>query len=151
MEPTGSELVARTKAGVRELREFVAALADDDLQRVVPGGWTIGAQLAHLAFWDRWVDTRWRLFERTGAFDDLPDSIGDLVNETAEPLWLVMPGALARELALGSAERVSRTIEALDATAIDSALMTGRPAMLDRTRHWHPHLIDIRSALTPSP
>ncbi len=90
------------------------------------------------------------MFERAGAFDDLPDDITDLINETAEPLWLTVPGALARELALVSAERISRRIQALDSQAIDAALKTGRPTMLDRTRHWHPHLTEIRSALSPS-
>jgi hypothetical protein len=40
------------------------------------------------------------MFERASAFDDLPDNIADLVNETAESLWLAVPGAPARELAM---------------------------------------------------
>lgn len=77
MKP-GPELIVRTHAGARELHEFVAALSDSDLRTVTSGGWTVSAHLAHLACWDRWVDTRWRMFERAGVFDDLPDTIADL-------------------------------------------------------------------------
>ena len=41
----------------REARDRILALtanlSEADLSRPLDGGWTIGAELAHLAFWDR--------------------------------------------------------------------------------------------------
>jgi len=67
------------------------------------------------------------------------------VNDAAESLWPGVPGALARELSIASVELVTRRIETLDPEAIDAACKTARPAMLDRTRHWH--RIQPKSAL----
>jgi hypothetical protein len=33
------------------LRQFVSTCSDADLQQAMPDGWTVGAVLAHLAFW----------------------------------------------------------------------------------------------------
>ena len=41
------------------LSEIVQRLTADDHAREVMPGWTIGALLGHLAFWDRLVIERW--------------------------------------------------------------------------------------------
>ena len=150
MDAQGAELVERTGAGIERLRASLAVLSEGDLRRTVHGGWTVAAVVAHLAFWDGWVETRWRMFAQAGSFDDLPDTIADLVNSAAEPVWLAVPGGAARDLALAAADRVHGAIRGLDARAVAAAISTNRPAMLDRTRHWDAHVAEIRQSLASS-
>ena len=59
--------IARNDAERARLRALVARLSDADLARPMPGGWTVAAVLAHLAFWDQRIMVlleRWeQLFE----------------------------------------------------------------------------------------
>ena len=41
-----------TDAERERLRSLVARLSDKELSRPMPGGWTVSAVLAHIAFWD---------------------------------------------------------------------------------------------------
>ena len=54
--------VTENAAELRRLRALVDRLSDADLARPTPGGWTVAASLAHVAFWDQrvlfWLD-RW--------------------------------------------------------------------------------------------
>ena len=52
--------IAENAAEFRRLRALVERLSDADLARPTPGGWTVSASLAHVAFWDQrilfWLD-----------------------------------------------------------------------------------------------
>ena len=148
MEPNEPTLQAKTKGGAADLRSFLSELEEADLTAVVTGGWTVSAVLAHLAFWDRWVVERWDSFQRTGSLDDLPDTIVELINAAAEPLWLALPPATARVFAVTASESVNETIQALGPAAVHMALETGRLHMLDRTRHWNAHMTEVQHSLT---
>ncbi len=138
-----TELVDATKRGLRRMETVVTSLADEALGRALENGWTVAATLAHLAFWDRWVEARWTRFARTGAFDDLPDDVADLVNEAAMAGWHAVPAREAVRLCADAAASVTRTIERLSPRHVDAAVQTGRLFMIDRTRHWCPHLDEI--------
>lgn len=131
---------ARNRADRERLRALGARLRAEDWCRPLANGWTPAAVLGHLAFWDRFVLARWRLFEREGALATLPDEHLDLTNEAALPLWLALSGAQAAVLALAAAEEVDLAIEALPPSAVELALATGRPAMVDRSLHRREHL-----------
>ena len=147
MDPDGSTLRANTNSGVAELQVFLDELEESDLMNVVAAGWTVSAVLAHLAFWDRWVENRWRLFESVGVRDDLPDNLVDLINATAESQWLALSPSSARELAVSAAKSVNKTIQGLDPKAVIMALNTNRLHMLDRSRHWEAHMTEVRRSL----
>lgn len=55
----------RNDAARTRLRDLVARLGDDGLARPLADGWTVGAMLAHLAFWDRIVLARWQRRSRS--------------------------------------------------------------------------------------
>lgn len=129
------------------LRALVVRLDDEDLTRPLDGGWTVAAALAHLAFWDRWVVARWERYDRDGAIETLPDGVLDLANAAGLPQWLALAPRRAAELALAAAEEGDRRIAALVPAAVEHALTTGRPAMLDRALHRDPHLDDIERCL----
>ena len=138
-----SELVEATTLGLSRVQAFVTALTAESLCRVFGNGWTVAATLAHLAFWDRWVEARWNHFARTGSFHDLPDDVTDWINEAAMREWLALSTPETVRLCLDAATRVTHRIERLSPQHIAAAVATGRLAMVDRTLHWYPHLDEI--------
>jgi hypothetical protein len=141
-----SALVDATVNGLGRVEALVRPLREDSLRQVLDSGWTIAATLAHLAFWDRWVEARWSHFVRTGAFHDLPDDITDLVNEAAKAEWHAVPPPETVGLCLDAAASVTRTIQRLSPGHILAAVETGRLALVDRTVHWYPHVDEISAA-----
>ena len=120
---------------------------DDAMQVRTGSGWTVAATLAHLAFYDDWVAARWRRRLAEGRFQDLPDDITDLANSAAERGWHVVPGLLAMQIAREAATAVVGLLEELPRAALEDAVATDRPAMIDRSVHWDPHLEEIQRAL----
>ena len=141
-----SELVKATTHGLRRMRALITSLSADSLYRVLANGWTVAGTLAHLAFWDHWVEARWNHFSRTNSFHDLPDDLPDLINEAATAQWHALPPRETVRLCLDAAVSVTRRIECLSSQHIGAAVETGRLAMVDRTLHWYPHLDKINRA-----
>ena len=134
---------ARLEAGLDALEVF----GDDAMQVRTGSGWTVAATLAHLAFYDDWVAARWRRRLVEGRFQDLPDDITDLANAAGERGWHVVPGPLAMKIALEAATALAGLLEELPLAALEDAVGTDRPAMIDRSVHWDPHLEEIQRAL----
>ena len=139
--------IAGTSALLR-LRNVVGGLSSDDLARTIPSnGWTVATTLAHIAFWDLWVITRWEDFERRGSFEEIPSAVLDFVNTAAADQWAALPPEFARREVIDVAQRVVGRIESLSEEAIRAAVESGRIAMADRTLHWNPHLDEIEAVL----
>lgn len=130
----------RNREARARLLDVIARFRADDWRRPLEDGWTPAALLGHLAFWDHFVLARWRQFERLGRFVELPDEQLELTNGAALPLWLALSGAQAAELATAAAAAADRAIEALPSQAVDAALATNRPTMVDRSLHRREHL-----------
>jgi hypothetical protein len=141
------ELVERTHIAYRQLSDVVGKLSEADLTRKLDDVRTVSATLAHIAFWDSWIDTRWARFEQLGAFDDLPDVIAELINAAGLPTWLVIPPIVARELCLSAAASVDAKLHTLSPDAMARAIATSRPQFLDRARHWNEHLLELGALL----
>jgi hypothetical protein len=134
------------------LAEIVQRLTADDHAREVMPGWTIGALLGHLAFWDRLVIERW-----TGAIADgatvpvsLSDVLTDLINGASLSQWLAMPGPLAGREAVAAAEAVDAYVEGLEEARVAAAEEAGLARLIDRSRHRVEHLDAIEAALGDS-
>jgi len=140
-------LLAATHASLHEYVALAGSLDTERLSARTASGWTVAATLAHLAFYDDWVGERWRRRLRDGAFQDLPDDMTDLVNAAGARAWDAVDPERARTAALEAARAVADAIESLPVEALNDAVATGRPAMIDRSRHWDPHLREIRAAL----
>ena len=131
------------------LEEIVQRLTSDDHSREVMPGWTIGAMLAHLAFWDRLVIERWTRAIADG--DTIPVSLSevltDLINAASLAQWLAMPGPLAGREAVAAAEAVDGYVEGLEEARIAAAETAGLGRLIDRSRHRTEHLDAIEAAL----
>lgn len=131
------------------LVEIVGRLTAEDLAREAMPGWTIGALLAHLAFWDRLVIERWT---RAIADDatipvNLSEVLTDLINGASLAQWRAMPGPLAGREAVAAAEAVDAYVEGLEEARIAAAEGAGLGRLVDRSRHRAEHLDMIESAL----
>ena len=105
----------------------------------------IASTLAHLAFWDRFVEARWLLAKRLGLSvpPEIDDAHTDLVNDAAFPLWrLIAFGAAARD-ALDTAARLDGLIEGVDPEVAGRLIESGRPRLVDRSAHRDEHLADL--------
>jgi uncharacterized damage-inducible protein DinB len=139
--------VAENAAELRRLRNLVERLSDTDLARPTPGGWTVAASLAHVAFWDQrvlfWLD-RWEQGEAPRA---LVDADADWINDAGKPLLLALPPRTAARLTVEVAERVDRRLAALPDERVTANQAAGEPILLVRARHRKEHLDEIERIL----
>jgi hypothetical protein len=151
--PVDRAYLERNEASRARLRAVVGRVTRADLARPTSpsreGSWTIGQTLGHLAFWDRFLASRWSAAQATGPGHQpiyLPDELADLVNAGLERfLASVADGSGVGLLAevLVAAEAVDALISSLPAEAPVAAVLTDRPALLDRSIHRMAHLDDI--------
>ncbi len=131
------------------LAQVVGRLTSDDHAREAMPGWTIGALLAHLAFWDRLVVERWTEAIADGATIpvSLSDGLADLINGASLAQWTAMPGPLAAREAVAAAEAVDACVEGLEEARAVAAQAAGLGGLIDRSRHRVEHLDAIEAAL----
>ena len=132
------------------LRALVARLSDADLARPMPGGWTVAAVLAHLAFWDQRVVTLLETWERAGVAAvpaPIDERSVDWVNDAAKPMFLALAPRRAAEIAVAVAEAADRRVEGLPDAFAAANRAAGSPIMLTRATHRREHLDEIEHAL----
>ncbi len=139
--------IERNRASRQRLHDVLDRVTEEMMGRKLANGWSVGATLAHIAFWDRWVVARWDQYDRDGEIMALPDGTDDLGNSAGIVEWQMLTPAQVSELVRSSADAIDRRIAALSPAAIAHAVETGRPAMLDRSLHRDPHLDEIDELL----
>ena len=131
------------------LRALVARLSDADLVRPMPGGWTVAAVLAHLAFWDQRILVLLERWEQSPSA--VPPAINgadvDWVNDAAKPHFLAMAPRRAAELAVTIAEAVDAKVAALPDELLARNEAAGSPLLMTRATHREEHLGEIERAL----
>lgn len=130
------------------LQRLLAQLRDDQMNQQLGDGWTVGASLAHAAFWDAWarqVFERWLRGEGVPAPADVT-----IVNGACDPLLRALSPGAVRRLASEVAEAVDRLVESLDAdqAAEMNAAMT--EVSVFRSLHRAEHLDAIEQELNLS-
>jgi len=140
--------VARNDAARSRLARLLDGLTEEDLGRAVDG-WSVATNLAHLAFWDRFLLVRWE--EAAASGRALPLDVGvplyDLINEALAPQWARMDLASIRDLAMGAAASIDAHVAALPDTALAAVEAAGLGRMVDRSLHRAGHLDEIDAAL----
>jgi sulfite reductase beta subunit-like hemoprotein len=144
MSDANSERNARSR---QRLRELVARLDDETLRRQTDAEWTIGAILAHMAFWDESCVVRWQQFDRSGDFPSLSREIVDLMNEATLPTWRALPASVVRDLVVQAAEAADARTEQLSPEALAFVMANDRMFILERWEHREEHLNEIERFL----
>ncbi len=135
------------------LRALVERLSDGDLARPLDAGWTVGAVLAHLAFWDQRALILIERWEKEGARTP-PPSISekdvDWINDSAKALCLALAPRAAARLAVTTAEAIDRRVESLSSELVAANTAAGSPLNLLRAEHRREHLDEIEHAFGQS-
>lgn len=137
--------VGRNTASRERLQTLVGRLRDADFGRNAGGDWTIGALLAHVAFWDRYVTARLGRWEKQGFESTTLDP--DPINDSALPGWRAIPGRAATAEALAAAEECDARTAGVADDLVAAILAAGRLRVLDRSIHRGEHLDQIEHAL----
>lgn len=136
----------RNRASRERLARLIARLEDSDV--ALPDGWTAGALLAHLAFWDRFAAARLTRYVRDHQPMPLFDTgFFDLVNAGGLPQWRATSLVAAAADATASAAAGDQLIERLSADDAAAIGAQGILGALDRSRHRNGHLDQLERAL----
>ena len=134
-------------------RERVLALVseatDAQMAARLDGDWTIAAELAHLAFWDRVHTARLRRALEAGG--DLPAPLGpevtDAINDSALHGWRSIPAQAAIQLFAEASSEVDTFLASLAPDVVERVMAAGLPRHIERHRHRTDHGAAIESAL----
>jgi len=149
--------LAANETSRSRLEALVAGLTPADLTRPVspaePAGWTVGQTLGHMAFWDRFLATRWRAAQAIGpgrAPAGMPPGLADLINGGLEPALAALSagnGAGLLSEVISAARDVDGLIASLPPQAPIASVLAERPTLLDRSKHRAEHVGQIEDGL----
>lgn len=136
----------RNRASRDHLAAVIARLDGRSLD--LPGGWTMAALLAHLAFWDRFGAARLEKYVRDREPMEFgSDALTEFINAAGLAQWTATPLATAADLATNAAAAIDRLIEGLPSDVLEQIRAMKRPRLLDRSLHRKEHLDAIERAL----
>jgi uncharacterized damage-inducible protein DinB len=136
--------IGDNQASRERLWGLIARLGDDDFEKSVGYGWTVGAALAHLAHWDRNTQANLEEWERTGV--KIVPTDPDPINDGLLPQWLATPPKEVTREVLAAAEAIDQKIEKASPELIEEVLAQ-RPRAIFRSRHRNLHREEIERAL----
>ena len=145
MEP---ELLVQNELERDRLATLVGKLSDEDLARDLGGGWTVAVALAHLAFWDERAALLLERYVEGTPHHHLPDWYEDLLNQTLEPQWRVLPPRAIAEQAVAAAEHVTRVLRLLEDDLCARLETNDEGYLLRRFNHRREHIEQIEAALS---
>ena len=147
-QPVDRGFLARNEASRSRLVRLLDRMTDADLAIVIDG-WTAGTNLAHLAFWDRFLVVRWK--EAAASGRERPIEVGeplfDLINEALAVEWSLLDLASVRRLVLDAAAALDAQLATLSDASIAATQAAGQTRMLDRSFHRESHAAPIEAAL----
>jgi hypothetical protein len=131
----------------RRLEALVGKLDDAALSRPMPGGWTVAAVLAHLAFWDQRAVLLCEQLARGTAVPTVEPANVDWINDAAKPAQLALPPRRAAALAVEAARASDQAVAALSDESLAKNTAAKSPINPLRAEHRRQHLDEIESAL----
>ena len=137
--------VEKNTASRRRLKATLERLNDEDFARTTPGGWSVAALLAHLAFWDQRIIVLLRRWKASGVDESPVDS--DMINDSLKPILLAIQPRAAVELCLSSAEAADAELENLTPELYEQIQASSNHFRFNRALHRDDHLNEIEQLL----
>jgi hypothetical protein len=137
-------LAANEESRLR-LFALLGRLTDDDLALELEAGWTVGAVLAHIAFWDQRALTLVVRWSRDGVGPSPVDA--DAINDACRPLLRRLPPGAVRELVRDSAAAIDAAIEGLAPSLVVDIQAHATQFHLGRAIHRNAHLDELEGRL----
>ncbi len=132
------------RASTARMKQLVEGLSDQQLNIVLPNGWTVSVTLAHLAFWDQRVSRVIEMAQMQGKV--IRTELDIQLNDILEPFFRAIPPREAVRLALESADKLDQQLEDCSAERIGQ-LEVESPRWVDRSLHRNDHLDEIEKFL----
>jgi uncharacterized damage-inducible protein DinB len=155
-EPVDQSFIEKNAASRRRLASLVERLREPDMTLITEeGGWTIAQVLGHIAFWDRSMETRWRVAERDsgdGAPIDpqgIPGELTDAIDIPLADLFGKWSSAIGPEIgreAVAASESLDGLVAHL-ADRLPPSVAAGRSSLINRWMHRDAHLEQVERAL----
>ncbi len=141
--------VEENAAARDRILSLVTQLTDAQMSVPLENGWTIGAELAHLAFWDRVHTARLRAALEAGGDLPAPFPPGaiDALNDAGLHGWRLIPGAAAIRLFAEASSEVDAYLGSLEPPVVERIRAAGIPRHVERFRHRIEHGDEIEGAL----
>ena len=134
-------VVAENAAARERILSLVTELTDGQLTIPFEGGWTIGAELAHLAFWERVHVGRLRAALEAGG--DLPGPFPagavDALNNAGLDGWRLIESGAAIRLFTDASSEADAYLASLDPVVVDRIRSAGLSRLVERYRHRTEH------------
>jgi len=124
---------------------LIGRLTDEDLALELNAGWTLGAVLAHIAFWDQRGLALLGRWSQDGVGPSPVDP--DVVNDACLPLLRRLPPNAVRELVRDSAAAIDSAIEALAPSLVVDIQEHATQFHLARAIHRNAHLEELEGLL----
>jgi hypothetical protein len=157
--PLDRSFIERNAKSRLRLAELVGRLTPADMGRQTDpseeGSWNVAQVLGHLAFWDRSMETRWRMakqaagdgatFEPAG----IPGSVADAMNLPLATLLGAWTGQLGVDVgaqALAAAESLDTLLVEL-AEGLPAGLTIEKPQLVNRWMHRESHIAAVEAAV----
>ena len=139
------DFLAANDEARRRLAALVRQLTDKDLQLEMEAGWTVGAVLAHLAFWDLRALTLVRRWEKEGVGPSPVDA--DAINDSTRTILRRLPGSEVRLLVLEAATAIDHALEELPPFRLAEIERDAVQFHLSRALHRTVHVDEIEARL----
>jgi hypothetical protein len=127
------------------LKTFVGRLTQAQLTKQLADGWTVGAVLAHMAFWDRRMLLLIERLQREGITNSPYDP--HVINDAMKPMLLAIPPDEVVHMCIEAAEQVDAAVTALSGEFIQAVRESGTPFNPYRSEHRDYHLDELERAL----
>jgi hypothetical protein len=137
--------VEANRAQLDRMRAFVEQATEEDLRTPMPDGWTAGAVLAHLSFWDQRALVMIDMVDRGLTPPPHDDEDVDWINDTTKRFFVAMEPRQAGQLAVQIADEIDRRIAALSDERLTEA--AGRWFTPLRWEDRQEHLDEIERAI----
>ncbi len=125
------------------LRDLVAGLGADDINRDLGGGWTVGFALAHLAFWDA---RQVAALQRMSQGEPFP-SEDMATNAALERIAAAFNPTTIGAAAVRAADQLDVAVAQLSAEKLQSLSNAGLSYAVERAPHREEHMRQIEAAL----
>ena len=130
------------------LAALLAGLKEEDFDRRLPNGWTVGVALAHLAFWDLSQVHRLKRWLAQGPKPAPISSLDpDPVNGPLAVLSESIPPREAARLAADAAREIDALVEGLTPAQAGELVKMGLERNLRRSVHRRSHLDKIEKLM----
>lgn len=137
--------INESNAAERErMRQVLARLEEEDFEHMVQNGWTVGAVLVHVAFWDRRISVLIDRWLKHGASPSEVDL--DAINDAFLPQWRLVPSRAATRELVVAMEEMDRKVRELP-EELATEIVERQLANLDRGDHRRGHREEIERSL----